>query len=234
MKKAFIMLSVSLCVICGALAYAATGQDALPSVFKTTSGTVEKEASQNFGVSIGTVDAQSYSESGLTLNNFSNAEYVARLSENTYMGVDRRTKWVYNDSTGEETKLPVMSVEALSTTEEAVAIPDSIRINGEVLPVAYINADSYLYNGFTENIKILTVPSTISEIEYNYQFDRYLDAMYMLGDAPAIYSTLRAKSIYVCDKTFFGNYLNNERFSSSAILPYGWDFEWITLVDDKN
>ena len=58
--------------------------------------------------------------------------------------------------------------------------------------------------------------------------------MYMLGDAPAIYSTLRAKSIYVCDKTFFGNYLNNERFSSSAILPYGWDFEWITLVDDKN
>ncbi len=146
MKKAFIMLSVSLCVICGALAYAATGQDALPSVFKTTSGTVEKEASQNFGVSIGTVDAQSYSESGLTLNNFSNAEYVARLSENTYMGFDRRTKWVYNDSTGEETKLPVMSVEALSTTEEAVAIPDSIRINGEVLPVAYINADSYLYN----------------------------------------------------------------------------------------
>lgn len=228
------MLSVSLCVICGALAYAATGQDALPSVFKTTSGTVEKEASQNFGVSIGTVDAQSYSESGLTLNNFSNAEYVARLSENTYMGFDRRTKWVYNDSTGEETKLPVMSVEALSTTEEAVAIPDSIRINGEVLPVAYINADSYLYNGFTENIKILTVPSTISEIEYNYQFDRYLDAMYMLGDAPAIYSTLRAKSIYVCDKTFFGNYLNNERFSSSAILPYGWDFEWITVNVEKN
>lgn len=228
------MLGVSLCLICGALAYAATGQDVLAPVFKTTSGTEEKEASQNFGVSIGTVDAQSYSESGLTLNNFNNAEYVARLSENTYMGFGHQSIWEYDDATGEESERIAISVEALSTTEEAVTIPDYIRINGEVFPVEYINGSSHLRNGFTENVKILTVPSTISEIYYNYQFDRYLDALYMLGDVPDTDLSSHVKSIYICDKAFFGNYLNNERFSSSTILPYGWDFEWITVNVEKN
>lgn len=196
----------------------------------------EEVTNPNVGVSIGTVDAQIYSESGLSLNYFSDAKYVAQTSEGTYMGFKLETNgWIYDPETGEETfddsRYAVFV--AINSTEESVTIPDNIKVGDEVFPVTYISSYS-LRNGFTNNIKNLTVPATIKNIDLSYNFDRYLDAMYMLGAAPEISSKVSVDTIYVCDKENISGYLNSKYYTSASILPYGWDFDWITVNVEKN
>lgn len=238
MKKTLLTFSVSLAVICCTLAYAATGQgSSVLSGSPIAKVTSQEDSTSNVGVSIGTVDAQLYSESGLNFNYFGDAEYVAQTSEGTYMGFSvMENGWVYDPETGEETydDSQYAAFVAINSTEESVTIPDSIKVGDEVIPVTYINSYWGLRNGFTNNIKNLTVPATIKQIYLNYSFDQYLDAMYMLGAAPEINSRVNVARIYVCDKENRSGYVNNQYYTYASILPYGWDFDWITVNVEKN
>lgn len=238
MKKTLLTFSVFLAVICCTLAHAATGQgSSVLSGSPIAKVTSQEDNTPNVGVSIGTVDAQLYSESGLNFNYFGDAGYVAQTSEETYMGFKLETNgWVYDPETGEETYdgSKFATFVAINSTEESVTIPDSIKVGDEVIPVTHIDSYRNLRNGFTNNIKNLTVPATIKKIYFNYNFDQYLDAMYMLGAAPEISSHVNVATIYVCDKENLLGYLNSQYYTYVSILPYGWDFDWITVNVEKN
>lgn len=236
MKKTLLTFSVFLAVVCCTLAFAANSEGRWMSVAATTpSLTSSNEEVPSYGVSIGTVDAQLYSESELSFSYFSNAEYIAKTSEGTYMGFELYYKWVYDEETGEEYQVVEgVSLVAINSSEEAVIIPDSIRVGDNIYPVTYINGYSNLRNGFNSNIKTLTIPSTINYVYIVYNFDRYLDAIYMLGTAPEVDGRFQVSKIYVCNRTDLVSYTTNDGFSYSSILPYGWDYEWITVNVEKN
>lgn len=238
MKKTFTTLGVLSAVIYCTLAYAATGRDISmvsdPSAVQTVS---DDETNPNVGVSIGTIEAHPYYESGLNLSYFGNAEYVAQTTEGTYLGFTVESdKWSYDPETGNETVDESKNAifVALMSTEESVTIPDSIKVGEEIIPVTRIESDWNLYKGFTENIKNLTVPATIERIGIYYDFDQYLNTMYMLGATPQMTEgNANVRTIYVCNKENFSGYLNNEYYTNASILPYGWDFDWITVNVEK-
>lgn len=51
----------------------------------------------------------------------------------------------------------------------------------------------------------------------------------MLGDVPTVTSVLSVPTVYVCNSSSLASYLGNDSFAKSEILPYGYDFEWITV-----
>lgn len=194
------------------------------------------ETGLNVGVSIGTVNAQNYYDSGLNFGYFS-SQYVAQTSENTWLGFDIKTELrdetdQYGDITSVEAYCASLS--SIKSSDEAVTIPDYIHLeyDGQEIdaPVTSIESYYYLYNGFINSpVRHLTIPATVDYIYLNYNFDINLEDMYMLGAAPEITSTLRVPTIYVCDKQHFTSYTDNKYFAQRALLPYGWDFEWATV-----
>ncbi len=223
MKKTLLTFGVSMAALCCTLAYAALGQGTSALTGAPVAKEVSNEtANPNVGVSIGTVDAQPYSESGLNFSNFSSARYVAQTSEGTYMG------FTLESDVDTEAGLHANFV-AISSSEKAVTIPDSIKVDNDVIPVTRIDSYFDLSNGFTNNIKYLTVPETVTDIYVSYYFDQNLDAMYMLGAAPQNSSGTNVNTIYVCDQKHFSTYSNNQYYSNASILPYGWDFDWIPV-----
>lgn len=235
MKKTLFTFSVLIAVLCYTLAHASTGHGLKMNVSSATlSASTTESDTLNYGVSIGTVEAENYSESGLNFSYFNNVDYVAKTSEGTYMGFGSNTSYEYDTITGEEHSIDIVALEAINSTETAVTIPDSIKVNGKIYPVTQIDGSYNLSNGFNSNIKTLTIPSSVSEVYINYSFDRYLDEIYMLGTAPDLNSSLQVSKIYVCNHDDFSSYLNNNYYSKSAILPWGWDFEWITVNVEKN
>lgn len=234
MKKTLLTFGVSVAIACGATSYAVTGHNQPAKVAEETSAqteTVAQSDTSSFGVSIGTVEAQLYSESGLDLNYFDNAEYVAQTADSTYMGFSTYNDWVYNEETGEEYEVSFIELSAISSREDAVTIPDSIKVGDETFVISKIDGGYGLYNGFTSNIKKLTVPSTITRIRPYYDFYRYLDAVYMLGEAPYFESGRLSTTIYVCDRNCIGGYLTNDDYNT--VRPYGWDYEWVTVNVEK-
>lgn len=240
MKKTLLTFSVFLTVVCCTLAFAANSEGRLMSAaVATPSATSSDEEVPNYGVSIGTVDAQLYSESGLSFSYFSYADYVAQTSEGTYMGFKQSYTWARDEESGEENRVDYIALVAINSSENAVTIPDSIKVGDNTYPVTHINGCYTLCNGFNSNIKTLTIPSTVNYVDMDVSdfmnnFDRYLDAIYMLGTAPQVYGRFQVSPIYVCGRTDLASYLNNDGFSNSTILPYGWDYEWITVNVEKN
>lgn len=234
MKRTFFLVGVLATLVCCTLAFAASGEGSGMNVANPSKSAKISEKSTNYGVSIGTVEAQLYSESGLNLDYFGNANYVAKTSEGTYMGFRPNGHNDYNESGEEKMIIDYMSLVAIYSTEEAVTIPDGIKIGDEEYPVSEIYSNSQLRYGFNERIKILTIPSTVTNIKKDYDFDRYLDAIYMLGSVPLVqYSFFNVPKIYVCNRNDLGGYFTNDYFSNSSILPYGWEYEWITVNVEK-
>ena len=234
MKKTLLAFGVFLAVVCCTLAYAANGQGRWMNVAAAAQSNDTSDApAVGVGVSIGTVDAQLYSESGLNLDYFGGATYVAKTSEGTYMGFKETNDYMYDDETGEEVPVSYISFCAVSSTEESVTIPDSIRIDGQANPIITLYGGNNMRRSFTSNIKNLTLPATIKSLENPDRFDRYLDAIYVLGEAPEVYGSFENTRIYVCDKSHLGSFFNNEYYAAAGIFPYGWDYEWITVNVEK-
>lgn len=189
-------------------------------------------ASQNYGVSIGTVEAQLYEGSGLNFNGFYDTYLIAKTSDATYFGFNLYYT-EYTDDSGEPARFNFAGVAALSSTEEAVTIPDAIAIDGQTYPVCIIQCNSSLEDGFTSNIKTLTIPSSVNTFNGYTYFWSNLESIYMLGDVPNMELYLEGPVIYVCDKRYYSNYVNSERFSNVTIRPYGYDFEYITVNVEK-
>lgn len=240
MKRTLFFSGVGAAVLCATLASATSGLGnhirAVASASATSTVTTA-ETTPSVGVSIGTVDAFPYYQSGLDLPNFS-ADYVAQLNENTYIGFGISYIWAYDEETGNEVRRDCACVSAIHTTEEAVTIPDYIKVDETVYPVGSfgysygIAADALL----PANVKYLTLPSTISIIQTPSDFGSSLTALYMLGRAPNLYyeTVIAAPKIYICSKKHYLSYLNNQSFPLTELTPYGWSFEWVTVDVKKN
>lgn len=218
--------------LAGSQSFPASAVLAAPSAALAEDG---EEALPQVGVSIGTVEAQLYSESGLSFSYFSDAEYVAQTSEGTYMGFYINSDYSYDEETEESIERRYAAFVALSSTEEAVTIPDSIKVGGDTFAVEYIRGNRDLQYGFTDNVKSLTVPATVNDIYNLYNFARYLEALYMLGAAPDLNSSdIGTQNVYVCGKEYYSSYVNNSYYASySTFIPYGWDFDWVTVNVEK-
>lgn len=247
MKKQLFMLGVVLAAVCATLAWAFDAPDAKMEVARPLSEskqqpTVKKAAEHipkaalpepSVGVSIGTIDAILYSESGLHINSFhsANVKYVAQTAENTYMGFQ------IHESYGEVPEEYMASFEAVQSSDCIVTIPDSIRVNDMTIPVTYVNYACYLGSTIKEsNISTITFPSTILYFNANLSIGGIikveLENIYMLCSSPEVDFTY-ANNVYVCNKKHYLGYLDNESFSAAQITPYGWDFEWVTVKVEK-
>lgn len=239
MKKTFLALSAA-AIACCTLAYATSGNGTSARSTAPVANSASKVASNpDVGVSFGTVDAQLYSESGLSLSGFSSRDYVAKLSESTYMGFELLTGINIRDTqTGEliyDENGKGARVVRLNTDETSITIPDSIKIDGVRYPVTQLYGyDNGFYNGL-RNVKDITVPSTITYVcLYNYYKDIKLDGLYMLGYAPEYDVNSIVENVYVCNKQYISGYINNSSYlNNSKIKPYGWDFEWVTVDVEK-
>lgn len=187
------------------------------------------ENSTNYGVSIGTVEAQLYSESGLDFGYFGYAEFVAKTSVGTYIGFCISRETVYDEESQESKIIEWAELVAIDSTEESVTIPDQIRIGDSVFPVTYIGRGYQQLSILSSCVKILTIPSTVSHIYSSYSLFSSLNAIYMLGSAPYSYWNIDVPYVYVCDESSMAEYKENDAFSQTTLLPYGWDFKWLTV-----
>lgn len=64
------------------------------------------------------------------------------------MGFELNTKTVNNQETGEDNQIESGSLTAIYSTDEAVTIPDSIKIGEKVYPVSQIDGNPFLQYGF--------------------------------------------------------------------------------------
>lgn len=237
MKRTLLALGVLIAAPCGTSASQASLLSFPPNALYTLpSADTADETLPQVGVSIGTVEAQPYSESGLSFSYFGDAEYVAQTAEGTYMGFSVESEWTSDEETGNETEHRYACLVALNSTDEAVTIPDYITVGDETIPVERINGYYNLYCGFTSNVKSLTVPATVNYIYKDYEFDRYLEALYMLGAAPETsYNYMNVAHVYVCSQQHYSSYVNNEYFTNnSTVSPYGWEFDWVTVNVEKS
>ncbi len=248
MKKTLITFGACSAVVCGALAFGSAVHEqgfnlklaekypvamaVRPTAPAPSAAPLAAAASQNYGVSIGTVEAQLYEGSGLNFNGFYDTYLIAKTSDATYFGFNLYYT-EYTDDSGEPARFNFAGVAALSSTEEAVTIPDAIAIDGQTYPVCIIQCNSSLEDGFTSNIKTLTIPSSVNTFNGYTYFWSNLESIYMLGDVPNMELYLEGPVIYVCDKRYYSNYVNSERFSNVTIRPYGYDFEYITVNVEK-
>lgn len=248
MKKTLITFGACSAVVCGALAFASAVHEqgfnlksaekypvamaVRPTAPAPTAAPLAAAAAQNYGVSIGTVEAQLYEGSGLNFNGFYDTYLIAKTSDATYFGFNLYYT-EYTDDSGNPARFNFAGVTALSSTEEAVTIPDAIAIDGQTYPVCIIQCNSSLEDGFTSNVKTLTIPSSVNTFNgYNY-FWSNLESIYMLGDVPYMNMRLGGPKVYVCDKRYYGNYIGSEGFSEVSVQPYGWDFEYVTVNVEK-
>lgn len=248
MKKTLITFGACSAVVCGALAFASAVHEqgfnlksaekypvamaVRPTAPAPAAAPLAAAASQSYGVSIGTVEAQLYEGSGLNFNGFYDTYLIAKTSDATYFGFNLYYT-EYTDDSGEPARFNFAGVTALSSTEEAVTIPDAIAIDGQTYPVCIIQCNSSLEDGFTSNIKTLTIPSSVNTFNGYTDFWSNLESIYMLGDVPNMELYLEGPVIYVCDKRYYSNYVNSERFLNVTIRPYGYDFEYITVNVEK-
>lgn len=248
MKKTLITFGACSAVVCGALAFASAVHEqgfnlksaekypvamaVRPTATAPAAARLAAAASQSYGVSIGTVEAQLYEGSGLNFNGFYDTYLIAKTSDATYFGFNLYYT-EYTDDSGNPARFNFAGVTALSSTEEAVTIPDAIAIDRQTYPVCIIQCNSSLEDGFTSNIKTLTIPSSVNTFNgYTYLWSN-LESIYMLGDVPYMNMRLGGPKVYVCDKRYYGNYIGSEGFSEVSVQPYGWDFEYVTVNVEK-
>lgn len=159
MKKTLLTLCVSFAVFCYTLAYAVAGYGATKVAEATLTADTTDVDTMSYGTSIGTVEAQLYSASGLKLSYFGDAVYVAQISEGTYMGFKPDSTQVGDDAAGEASTDRFFTLVAIQSSEANVTIPDSIKVGEITQPVCSINASQNMYYSFMySSIKTLTIP----------------------------------------------------------------------------
>lgn len=230
MKKTLHTICVFCAVLCGTYSYAEAPQSNKIEISESATSTASSDnSSAAYGVSIGTVDAQLYSESGLNLDNFDEVKYVCRISNGTYLGFEDDNYHYDYDSNIEHVNLIV-----IKSTDAAVTIPDSIKVGEKVYSVSGIY-DTYLDNAFSQDIRILTIPNTITNISSGTIEKCNLEAIYVLGKAPKMYAEFNSvPDIYVCDKTCFASFFKVGWWSNLAIHAYGWDYVSTNVDVKKN
>ena len=241
MKRTLLAVGVLTALACSGIAYAYVSLEhqesrksvALAAQETSTSSTdaISSEDNPGYGVSIGTVEAQLYSGSGLSLSYFSGVKYVAQIGEEIRMGFNEFLQKEYDEKEGIYKSVKCAELVVISSNKKSITVPDYICVSGNIMPVRKINGGYALKQAIKDcKIQSLTIPVTVTTIDNNHQVNYMLNNLFMLGNAPKVdgYSLL-VNNVYVCDKSCVNGYLDNEAFGYSYIFPYGWDFDWLTV-----
>ena len=79
------------------------------------------------------------------------------------------------------------------------------------------------------NLKSITVPESYTNIYVSWSKSP-ISELHMQGDVPETYWTVpQGKKVYVSNKAYFNKYESDSSWKNAAILPEGWDFEWMTV-----
>ena len=225
------MKKIFLSIACLALSAGSFGQ---VSEFVEASDT--SAAEPTVGISVGTLDARSLSSQEVkSIFGDSRSDIVmAQGPDSSYIGFSLHKPSYYGNYGGGLNSLnsdslylasdSVASVRMIKGSAGYCTIPDSIRMNNRTYPVAILDAGVTKY--YT-SLTFLTIPSTVRGIYNGSSFTR---CVYMLGSVPVLNGNWGQNiSVYVCNQDDYAGYTASSQFKNSTLLPYGWEFEWITV-----
>lgn len=78
-------------------------------------------------------------------------------------------------------------------------------------------------------LRTISVPSSYTKAWLSWD-NNPIRTLYMNGAAPETYKSVPANiTVYVMNRSDFDSYESNNSWKNSNILPYGWEFDWMTV-----
>lgn len=125
------------------------------------------------------------------------------------------------------------------TQNDSISLPLRPYENNQQYIVAYFGFEDNKESGTTfRNAPKLTkiaVPEHYKQfkIKWGSNYSNYngtINDIYMYGDAPeAIQQTPSKINVHIANQEYFSNYQNNSKWNKANLLPFGWDYDWITV-----
>lgn len=110
-------------------------------------------------------------------------------------------------------------------------LPVETPADGGTYYIRYLEDGSY-NNILCQNaaaLKSVTIPQSYTNLHVNWSYCPIVD-LHMQGDVPNTYWSLPSNmTVYVGSQSYYANYESNSNWNSAAIVPDGWDFEWMTV-----
>lgn len=118
------------------------------------------------------------------------------------------------------------------TSNDTITLPSEFSINNVKQYFGSFGCEQYYTSGSScinaPNLKHVIVPSCYNSINIKWSYSPITD-LYLQGDVPSTYWSLNSNINVYATQPFYSNYIGNYDWSKANILPYGWDFEWITV-----
>lgn len=123
-------------------------------------------------------------------------------------------------------------ISEIFTDKESVQLPVATPATGGRYYIRKFGIENYHSNLLCRNataLKSVTIPSTYTRIDVNWSNYPIVD-LHMQGDVPTTNWSLTSNmKVYVGNQSYYANYENNSMWNNAAIVPDGWEFEWMTV-----
>lgn len=123
-------------------------------------------------------------------------------------------------------------VREIFTGKETIDLPVATPANGGMYYIRYFGNDGSYSSVLCQNassLKAVTIPQSYSNLRVNWSYSPIVD-LHMQGDVPNTNWNLTPNmTVYVGNQSYYTNYENNSSWNRAAIVPEGWEFEWMTV-----
>ena len=124
------------------------------------------------------------------------------------------------------------TISEIFTTGESIELPVATPADGGMYYIRYFGYDDYYSGVLCQNapaLKSITIPSSYTNISVSWSYYP-IENLHMQGDVPNTSWSLTSDiTVYVANQSYFTNYEKNSRWNRAAIVPEGWEFEWMTV-----
>lgn len=157
--------------------------------------------------------------------------------EQPYYPVSSNSDWVIaGDDEGEfygiSTYNGYYDIIEIFTEKESVVLPVATPAEGGMYYIRYFGNDGSYSSVLCQNapsLKSVTIPQSYSNLRVNWSSNPIV-ALHMQGDVPNTNWNLNSNmTVYVKNPLFYTKYETNSNWNSAAIVPDGWEFEWMTV-----
>lgn len=118
------------------------------------------------------------------------------------------------------------------TEKESIELPVATPADGGMYYIRYFGNDGSYGGVLCQNassLKSVTIPQSYSNLRVNWSYNPIVD-LHMQGDVPNTNWNLTSNmTVYVGNQSYYTNYENNSSWNRAAIVPEGWEFEWMTV-----
>lgn len=191
-----------------------------------------------------------YSPSGVS-EMYLHIPYSASRNNYTYYGFKRvlvgdeqpnypvasNSNWVIageneGDFFGISTYNNYYTVSEIFSEQDSVSLPIATPADGGMYYIRYFGNDGSYNSTLCQNasvLKAVTIPQTYTNLHVNWSYNPIVD-LHMQGDVPGTNWNLTSNmTVYVGNQSYYTNYENNSSWNRAAIVPEGWEFEWMTV-----